>query len=65
MQKLSQIAPTLRPPFLILTPVCILLAVTLAHYQTLAINWLHVVLALVAALLAHISVNTLNEYLDF
>lgn len=60
----------IRGPFLLLTPACMALGLVLA--------WLHIppeadkaswgvnaLLALVGALAAHISVNSLNEYVDF
>lgn len=55
----------IRPPFLILTPVCVLLGVATAHWEGQPVDTLHAVLALFGALSAHISVNALNEYLDF
>lgn len=57
---------TARGPFLILTPVCVLLGVAAALLQP-AVNfsWLNLSLILTGALAAHISVNALNEYLDF
>lgn len=55
----------MRPPFLLLTPICVMLGVSLASYQGLNINWTNVLLALLAATMAHVSVNTLNEYQDF
>ncbi len=54
-----------RPHFLLLTPVCVLVGIAAAVYQTDAINVLHFVLALVGALLAHVSVNVLNDYFDY
>lgn len=54
-----------RGPFLILTPVCVLLGVAAAMQQGIALNWLSLALILTGALAAHISVNALNEYLDF
>lgn len=54
-----------RPPFLILTPSCIFLSYALAIKHGYIINHLYLALAITAALLAHISVNLLNEYHDF
>ncbi len=52
---------TTRPPFLVLTPVCVFLGVaTVAE-----ISRADVICVLVGALLAHIGVNCLNEYQDF
>lgn len=55
----------LRPPFLVLTPVCISLGWGVAYSSGAAINVLHFILVLIGALCAHISVNTFNEYFDF
>lgn len=55
----------MRAPFLILAPVCVLLGVASAYYQGNTLNYLDIVLVMFAALLAHISVNTFNEYSDF
>lgn len=54
-----------RPPFLLLTPVCIFLGIALAVYQTSSLNVLHFILAFVGGLFAHISVNVLNDYFDY
>ena len=57
---------TARGPFLILTPVCVLLGLAAALLQPgVHFSWLNLTLILVGALAAHISVNALNEYLDF
>ncbi|MEE3161555.1 MAG: prenyltransferase [Pseudomonadota bacterium] len=62
----STFPPTLnttRPPFLILTPVCLLMGFAASGYSPqLNPDLIWVVLG---ALLAHISVNMLNEYQDF
>lgn len=55
----------MRIPFLILTPVCVTLGLGVAVWSTGNINFFHFILALIGAILAHISVNTLNEYVDF
>lgn len=56
----------MRVPFLLLTPACVLLGVGTAYWQTGHLAaWWHIGLVLVAALAAHISVNALNEYVDF
>lgn len=65
MNKASVLIQTLRVPFLILTPVCVFLGFSLALRQGAIINYVSLALALIGALCAHISVNTLNEYLDF
>ena len=55
----------MRVPFLILAPVCVFLGMSTAVANQASINSLVLVLALLGAFLAHISVNTLNEYFDF
>ena len=58
------LGPT-RLPFLILTPACVLLGWGTAHWSQGRINVFHLVLALIGATSAHISVNAFNEYFDF
>ena len=61
--KLAAVVQSMRVPFLVLTPVCVFLgASTVATSET---NISLLLLVLLGALLAHISVNTLNEYSDF
>jgi len=55
----------MRPPFLLLTPICVFLGASYVHYQNIEIDYQTLALVLVGATLAHVSVNTLNEYLDF
>jgi len=54
-----------RPHFLLLTPVCVFVGIAVAVYEFDSLNALHLVLALPGALLAHISVNVLNDYFDY
>jgi 1,4-dihydroxy-2-naphthoate octaprenyltransferase len=56
-----------RPQFLLLTPVCVLVGVAAAVYDspTNSLNALHFGLAFLGALLSHIGVNVLNDYFDF
>jgi len=56
---------TFRPPFLLLTPACIVLALAVAEHCCAPVSPVHFCLALAAAMAAHISVNTFNEYFDF
>ena len=65
MKKCSVVFQTIRVPFLFLTPVCVFLGVSIALYNQATFDIFSLVLALIGALFAHISVNTLNEYLDF
>ena len=60
-----QVLKTARPNFLILTPVCIFLAVSPLIAGGHSIDILHLFLVLLGGLLAHASVNALNEYYDF
>jgi 1,4-dihydroxy-2-naphthoate octaprenyltransferase len=63
--KLKIAIQSMRAPFLVLTPVCVFLGLSTVLASKADINMLLLTLALLGALLAHISVNTLNEYLDF
>lgn len=56
---------SLRLPFLVLTPACVLLGCATAWRALGHLEPELVLATLVAALFAHISVNTLNEYHDF
>lgn len=62
---LKYLVGPMRPRFLLLTPVCVLLGWGTASWTVGQVNFLHVLAALVGALAAHISVNAFNEYLDF
>lgn len=55
---------TARPPFLILAPLCVAVAIAYAHSVSTDWEWLDALLCVVAAVLAHASVNMLNEYRD-
>ncbi len=55
----------MRVPFLVLAPVCAFLGFGAAVWNEGRVNALYVVLALIGAVAAHISVNALNEYFDF
>lgn len=63
--SLNTVILTTRPSFLVLTPVCVLLGLSLAIAAGSPINYLMLALTLLGAISAHISVNTLNEYSDF
>jgi 1,4-dihydroxy-2-naphthoate octaprenyltransferase len=54
-----------RAPFLALTPISVLVGVSVAVYESYSINALYMALAFIGALLAHIAVNVLNEYFDY
>jgi len=63
--KFKQMIQSIRLPFLVLTPVCVFLGLSVVIANNVNINYYFLALALTAALLAHISVNTFNEYFDF
>ncbi len=56
---------TARPSFLALTPACIFLGASIVIYQKLPIDNYLLLMITVGAISAHVSVNMLNEYLDF
>ncbi|MCC6707248.1 MAG: prenyltransferase [Gammaproteobacteria bacterium] len=53
-----------RPPFLLMSVVCVLLGIAVAWRSGATLAWLDVTLVLVGALAAHASVNLFNEYED-
>lgn len=55
----------IRAPFLILAPMCSLLGLATAYQQDAPLTPLNIFLAFFGGILAHISVNSLNEYFDF
>ncbi len=56
---------SMRIPFLVLPPTCVGIGIATAIWTGHEINILYLVLALIGAVSAHISVNALNEYDDF
>ncbi|MET0028295.1 MAG: prenyltransferase [Candidatus Thiodiazotropha sp.] len=54
-----------RPNFLILTPICLSLGLASALLTGIPIDWTRFAVILVGGLMAHVSVNALNEYADF
>ena len=54
-----------RPQFLILSPVLVLLGTAVAWSNKGGISWLNFALTTFGLILAHISVNVLNDYFDF
>ncbi len=64
MFKLAALG-SIRPPFLVLTPACILTGIGTAALSGSTISALQGALVLLCGLLAHISVNAINEYQDF
>ena len=56
---------SIRPSFLILAPICVFLGTSTALATRTSVDPLALVLIVIGAVCAHISVNTLNEYADF
>ena len=65
MNKAKYLLGTMRLPFLALTPACVSVGVGTAYWQTGSLNGLHVLLVLIGAVAAHLTVNIFNEYFDF
>jgi 1,4-dihydroxy-2-naphthoate octaprenyltransferase len=65
LSKLKGLLGPMRPPFLLLTPACVLLGLATACWQMGRVRILYFILALIGAISAHISVNALNEFFDF
>ena len=63
--RLSCILRSLRLPFVVLTPACVVVGLGTAVQSGTPINWFHFTLVMVGAIAAHLSVNTFNEYSDF
>ena len=64
-RDMNSLLRSMRLPFLILTLVSIFLGFTTASKATTDISYADLFLVLLAALSAHISVNTFNEYSDY
>lgn len=62
---LRAVLQSMRLPFLLLTPACVLLGAATAIIGAEAVIWSNLWLALLGSLAAHVAVNTLNEYQDF
>ena len=65
MINVKTIVQSMRVPFLVLTPVCVFLGMSTVVANQADVSLLVLMLALLGAFLAHVSVNTLNEYFDF
>lgn len=63
--KLKTVTLSMRVPFLMLTFACVFLGASIVIANQIPISFPLLVMALIGALFAHISVNTLNEYFDF
>lgn len=55
----------MRVPFLVLTPMCILVGIGTAVWSGAKAEIIPIILIAIGAVSAHISVNALNEYCDF
>ncbi len=53
-----------RPQFLLLTPAAFSVGIAVAVYQG-QFNGVHLILALIGSVLAHVTVNVLNDYFDY
>jgi 1,4-dihydroxy-2-naphthoate octaprenyltransferase len=65
MTPLKFILGVIRAPFLALAPVCVVVGVGTAYWQTGSLNGWYVLLVFIGGLTAHITVNVFNEYFDF
>ncbi len=54
-----------RPNFLLLTPICISLGLSSVMLSNMGVDWSLFAVVLLGAMMAHVSVNALNEYADF
>lgn len=62
---MNRLLGVIRAPFLLLPPVCIFLGAAAAYYSGASLAWTNLWVALLAAMAGHISVNALNEYVDY
>lgn len=65
MSKTKVVVSAMRPPFLLLAPACVFLGLGESIWKVGQVNPLYVVLVFLTGILLHISVNSLNEYVDF
>ena len=65
MSRLQVAVRNMRPPFLVLVPVCVALGAGTAAFDGNVLRWGYLLLALLGGLASHIAVNALNEYDDF
>ncbi len=59
------ISKSMRLPFLVITPACIFLGLSIVVNNRFTVDIRLLLLALLGAVLAHVCVNTMNEYFDF
>jgi 1,4-dihydroxy-2-naphthoate octaprenyltransferase len=65
MRNKNWIIGPMRVPFLILTPACVLVGIGTAVWSSSQINIPDIIIVLIGAIAAHVSVNAFNEYYDF
>ena len=65
MDNLKSLQGPMRVPFLVLAPACVAVGVATAFLQTHQFNWAYILLVMIGAVSAHITVNAFNEYFDF
>ena len=65
MADLKSVFGIMRVPFLVLTLACVSVGIGTAYWETGHLRWLHVLIVIIGAVSAHISVNSFNEYFDF
>jgi len=61
---MTRVLASARPPFLILGPLVVGLAVAATLAQGSAVDWTAMALILVASVAGHVSANAFNEYFD-
>lgn len=64
-QDLRTLLATLRLPFVVLAPMCVLASLALVWQSGVTVDPLDGLLAVCGAVCAHVAVNALNEYHDF
>jgi 1,4-dihydroxy-2-naphthoate octaprenyltransferase len=65
MRDKQWIIGPMRVPFLILTPACVLVGIGTAVWSSSQVKLLNILIVLIGAIAAHVSVNAFNEYYDF
>jgi 1,4-dihydroxy-2-naphthoate octaprenyltransferase len=65
MIEVKDLLGPMRVPFLLLDPACVFVGLGTAIWTSGSVSVLYAVLTFVGAIMANISVNALNEYLDY
>ncbi len=65
IMQFQTLLQAIRPSFLVLSPICVFLGTSTAITASGSVDTSVLMLIVIGALCAHISVNTLNEYNDF